>query len=47
MWSAVADVVVLVHVLFVAFVAAGGLLVLSRRQRAWRHFPSSPVANLH
>ena len=40
MWSALADAVVLVHVLFVAFVVAGGLVVLYRRGLAWLHLPA-------
>jgi hypothetical protein len=40
MWSALADVVVLVHLLFVAFVVAGGVLVLYRNRLAWLHLPA-------
>jgi hypothetical protein len=40
MWSVLADVVVLVHLLFVAFVMAGGVLVLYRRRVAWLHLPA-------
>ena len=40
MWSALADVVVLIHVLFVAFVVAGGVLVLYRPRLAWLHLPA-------
>ena len=40
MWSMFADVVVLVHVLFVLFVVAGGVLVLYRRSFAWLHLPA-------
>ena len=40
MWSALADGVVLVHALFVAFVVAGGIAVLSRPRLAWLHLPA-------
>jgi hypothetical protein len=40
MWSALADVLVLIHFLFVAFVVAGGILVLYRRRLAWLHLPA-------
>jgi hypothetical protein len=40
MWSALADAIVLLHVLFVAFVVAGGVLVLHRRRVAWLHLPA-------
>lgn len=36
-----ADLVVLVHVAFVAFVVAGGLLVLRRPRLAWLHLPAA------
>jgi Protein of Unknown function (DUF2784) len=38
--AALADAVVLVHVLFVVFVAAGGLLVLRWPRLAWLHVPA-------
>ena len=40
MWSTLADLVVLAHLLFVLFVVAGGVLVLSRRRLAWLHLPA-------
>ena len=36
-----ADFVVLIHFLFVAFVALGGLLVLRWRRLAWLHLPAA------
>jgi hypothetical protein len=36
----VADLVVLLHLAFIAFVAAGGLLVLRWRRVAWLHVPA-------
>src|SRR6056297_3283129 len=38
-WGLLADVVLLVHALFVVFVAAGGLLVLRWVRVAWLHLP--------
>lgn len=38
-WSILADGVLLLHALFVAFVAAGGLLVLRWARVAWLHLP--------
>ena len=35
-----ADLVLLVHLLFVIFVVAGGLLVLKWRRLAWLHLPA-------
>ncbi len=35
-----ADLVVVVHLAFIAFVTAGGLLVLWRRAVAWAHLPA-------
>ena len=40
MWSALADLVVLGHLLFVIFVLAGGVLVLYRPRLAWLHLPA-------
>lgn len=39
-FSALADFVVIIHALFVAFVVLGGLLVLRRPQLAWLHVPA-------
>lgn len=36
----VADIIVVVHLAFVAFVVAGGLLVLRRPRLAWLHLPA-------
>jgi hypothetical protein len=36
-----ADLVVVVHLLFVVFVVAGGLLVLRRPRLAWLHVPAA------
>ncbi len=42
MWyRALADLVVVVHVAFVAFVVLGGLLVLRRPRLAWLHLPAA------
>ena len=42
MWyRALADFVVVVHIAFVAFVVAGGLLVLRRPRLAWLHLPAA------
>ena len=40
-YSILADVVLVVHFLFVAFVALGGLLVLRWRRVAWLHVPAA------
>ncbi len=39
MMSLLADLVVLLHICFVVFVVAGGLLVLRWRRMAWVHVP--------
>jgi hypothetical protein len=36
----IADLIVVVHLLFVAFVVAGGILVLHRPRLAWLHLPA-------
>ena len=41
MYSAAADAVVVLHFLFVLFVAFGGLLVLRWPRTAWVHLPSA------
>ena len=42
MWySALADLVVLIHLAFVAFVVFGGFLALRRRRLAWVHVPAA------
>jgi len=42
MWyRALADIVVVVHVAFVAFVVLGGLLVLRHPRLAWLHAPAA------
>src|SRR5687768_9467999 len=42
MWyRALADLVVVVHIAFVAFVVFGGLLVLRRPRLAWLHLPAA------
>lgn len=38
-WSILADLVMLAHFAFTAFVALGGLLVLLRPRLAWLHLP--------
>jgi len=38
-WSLLADALVVLHGLFVVFVAGGGLLVLRRPRVAWAHLP--------
>jgi hypothetical protein len=43
-WSALADLVVLAHLLFVLFAVAGGALVLYRRRLAWLHVPAAAWA---
>jgi hypothetical protein len=40
MWAFLADVVVLVHLLFVVFVVCGGALVWYRPRLAWLHLPA-------
>lgn len=39
-WSILADLVMVVHFAFAAFVAVGGLLVLIRPRLAWLHLPA-------
>jgi hypothetical protein len=39
MYRVLADLVMLLHFAFVAFVVGGGLLVLWRRRLAWLHLP--------
>lgn len=41
MYSALADAVQVLHLLFVLFVAAGGLLVFRWPRLAWVHLPSA------
>lgn len=41
LYRLVADAVVVLHVGFVLFVAAGGLLALSDRRFAWLHLPAA------
>jgi len=41
MMRAAADALVVVHFLFIVFVAAGGLLVLWKRHIAWLHLPAA------
>jgi hypothetical protein len=40
-YRALADLVVVVHLAFVAFVVGGGLLVLRRPRIAWLHLPAA------
>ncbi len=40
MYSLLADAVIIVHFLFIAFVVAGGLLVMWRPGLAWLHVPA-------
>ena len=40
MYGLLADLVVLVHLLFVVLVALGGLLVLRSRKFLWLHLPA-------
>jgi hypothetical protein len=40
LYRCLADAVVLVHLSFVAFVVAGGLIVLRWRRAAWLHVPA-------
>lgn len=40
-WRLAADAVVLVHLAFVAFVVAGGLLLLRDLRWAWLHLPAA------
>jgi hypothetical protein len=39
-WSLAADLVMLIHFAFAAFVALGGLVVLVRPRLAWLHLPA-------
>jgi hypothetical protein len=39
-WRVLADTVLVVHLLFVAFVVAGGLLALRWRGAVWLHLPA-------
>lgn len=39
-WGPLADIVVIVHLAFLLFVVAGGLLVLRWRVLAWLHLPA-------
>lgn len=41
MFSALADLVVILHLAFVAFVIVGGFLVLRWRRLAWAHVPAA------
>lgn len=41
MYSLLADAVIVVHFLFIAFVVAGGLLVLWQPRLAWMHLPAA------
>ena len=41
LYSALADVVVVIHIAFVAFVVFGALLVLRRPTLAWLHVPAA------
>lgn len=41
MYSVFADAVIIVHFLFIAFVVAGGLLVLWQPRIAWLHIPAA------
>lgn len=40
-YSLLADVVVVMHLLFIIFVVAGGLLVLKWRSLVWLHIPAA------
>lgn len=40
-YRVLADVLVVLHLLFVLFVVLGGLLVLRRRRWAWAHLPAA------
>jgi len=40
-YSLLADVIVVLHLLFIIFVVAGGLLVLWRRWVVWLHIPAA------
>lgn len=44
LYRVMADLVVLIHVAFVAFVVLGGLLVLWRTRIAWFHVPAALYA---
>lgn len=41
LYSLLADVVVVVHAMFVLFVVLGGILVLRHRRLAWVHVPAA------
>jgi hypothetical protein len=42
MWySLLADLVLIIHLLFIAFVVAGGFLVLRKPKLAWLHLPAA------
>lgn len=41
MYSLLADAVIVVHLLFIAFVVAGGLLVMHWPWLAWMHLPAA------
>ena len=41
MYNLLADAVIIVHFLFILFVAAGGLLILRRPRMAWLHLPAA------
>jgi hypothetical protein len=40
-YRVLADIVLVVHLAFVLFVAVGGVLVLRRRRWAWAHLPAA------
>jgi hypothetical protein len=40
-FSLLADIVFVIHLLFIMFVVGGGLLVLSDRKWAWLHLPAA------
>jgi hypothetical protein len=46
MWRALADLTVVVHLGFVAFVVFGGLLALRWRAVAWAHLPAAGWATV-
>ncbi len=41
MYNLLADAVIVIHFLFILFVAAGGLLVFLRPRMAWLHLPAA------
>ncbi len=41
MYNLLADAVIIVHFLFILFVAADGLLILRRPRMAWLHLPAA------